>query len=153
MNRQKGVALFFALIVLIIMTVIGIALAVNSGQSLRMSGAGSERIEAQILANGALDEVVAINKGAVLANMTEAQTTTSGSLGGSQLIVPMPKDGTIQDVGCQRSSNASGAGLISCRRLEVSSTVSFGRDNLGQLTVVAGIEQEVLSGTASGGVI
>jgi type IV pilus assembly protein PilX len=144
MKRQRGVALFFSLIVLIIMTVIGVALAVNSGQSLRMSGAGSERIEAQTLASGALDEVVAVNKGAVLASMTEAQTVTNSSLGGSQKLVPMPKDGTVQNVTCQRSSNASGAGLIACRRLEVSSTVSFGRDNLGRLTVVAGIEQEVL---------
>lgn len=52
MKRQKGVVLFFALIILIIMTVIGVALAVNSTQSLRMSGAGSERIEAKAIADG-----------------------------------------------------------------------------------------------------
>lgn len=34
------------------MTVIGVALAVNSTQSLRMSGAGSERIEAKAIADG-----------------------------------------------------------------------------------------------------
>jgi type IV pilus assembly protein PilX len=142
MNRQKGVALFFALIVLIIMTVIGIALAVNSGQSLRMSGAGSERIEANAIANGALDLVIANHKGSSFANMTE--NTPSGVLGGEQLLIPMPRNGLIQDVACQRSSKASGANLIKCRRLEITSKVNFGREDLGQLTVVTGIEQEVL---------
>lgn len=58
MKRQKGVVLFFALIVLIIMTVIGVALAVNSTQSLRMSGAGSERLEAKALADGGCSIVI-----------------------------------------------------------------------------------------------
>lgn len=142
MKRQKGVVLFFALIVLIIMTVIGVALAVNSTQSLRMAGAGAERVEASAIANGALDMVIEKYKGAEFANMSTPKA--DGLLGGNQSLIPMPKDGTIQDVSCQRSSKASGANLIKCRRLEVNSTVSFGRENLGQLTVVTGIEQEVL---------
>ena len=58
MKNQRGVVLFFALIVLIIMRLIGVALAVNSTQSLRMAGAGAERIEAIAIANGALDSVI-----------------------------------------------------------------------------------------------
>ncbi|MCE9685278.1 pilus assembly PilX N-terminal domain-containing protein [Shewanella sp. AS16] len=142
MNKQKGVVLFFSLIVLIIMTLIGVALAVNSLQSMRMSGAGSERIEAGIAANGALDAAIASNQGAGLANMST--TTQSSLLNGTQTITPLPEDGTVQDVSCQRSTNASAANLIACRRLEISSSSTFGRDDLGQLTVVAGIEQEVL---------
>ncbi|MCD8558337.1 MAG: pilus assembly PilX N-terminal domain-containing protein, partial [Shewanella xiamenensis] len=52
MRKQKGIVLFFALIVLLLMTIIGVALAVNSTQSMRMSGAGSERIEAKSIADG-----------------------------------------------------------------------------------------------------
>ncbi|MFV7769301.1 pilus assembly PilX family protein [Shewanella marisflavi] len=144
LTRQKGVVLFFALIILIMMTVIGVALAVNSTQSLRMAGAGAERVEAKAIANGALDAVINKHKGAGLANMSVV--TSGDELGQIQTLIPMPKDGTIQDVSCQRSSKASGANLISCRRLEVQSNVTFGRDDLGQLRVVAGIEQEVLSG-------
>ena len=48
-KRQQGIVLFFSLIVLVLMTLIGVALAVNSTQSLRMSGAGSERIEASLV--------------------------------------------------------------------------------------------------------
>lgn len=146
MKKQEGIVLFFALIVLIIMTVIGVALAVNSTTSLRMAGAGSERIEAQSIAGGGLDEAIENSKGSTLANMA-VETTLTSTLGSKQLLTPMPKDGTVQDVSCQRSTKASGANLVSCRRIEISSSASFGRDNLGQLTVVAGIEQQVLTGS------
>lgn len=145
MKNQKGVVLFFALIVLILMTLIGVALAVNSTQSLRMAGAGAERIEANAIANGALESVINKYKGAAFANMMVSQPDSL--LGGKQLLVPMPWDGTVKDVSCQRSSKANGANLISCRRLEVESVRAFGRESLGQLEVVAGIEQEVLTGS------
>lgn len=146
MRKQKGIVLFFTLIILLIMTVIGVALAVNSTQSLRMAGAGAERIEAQAIAGGGLNETIASNKGAALANMVAVITVTS-TLGSQQILTPMPKDGTIQDVSCQRSTKTSAANLISCRRIEISSNASFGREDLGQLSVVAGIEQEVLTGS------
>ncbi|QSX30869.1 pilus assembly PilX N-terminal domain-containing protein [Shewanella cyperi] len=143
MRKQKGIVLFFSLIVLIIMTVIGVALAVNSGQSLRMSGAGAERVEALVAAQGAQDRSINTQQGAVLANLNAAVTVADGTLNVSSTIVPVP----LGDVSCQRSTKANSANLISCRRAEVSSTIQYGRNNLGQLTVVAGIEQEVLTGS------
>lgn len=141
MKHQQGVVLFFALIVLIIMTVIGVALAVNSTQSLRMAGAGSDRLEAKALADGGLELVISKFKGAPFANLNAV--SSQAEFNGTQLLTPLPLTG-VKDVGCQRSSKASGANLIKCRRLEVSSTANFGRENLGQLTVVTGIEQEIL---------
>lgn len=146
MRKQKGIVLFFALIVLLLMTIIGVALAVNSTQSMRMSGAGSERIEAKLIADGGLDEAMDNANGSTLANMV-VETTVTSTLGSKQLLTPMLTNGAVQDVSCQRSTKASGANLVSCRRIEISSSASFGRDNLGQLTVVAGIEQEVLTGS------
>lgn len=143
MKKQKGVVLFFTLIVLIIMTIIGVALAVNSTQSLRMSGAGSERIEAKAAADGGLDQVIFDYSGALFASLnTETDITV---LNGRQKLTPLPETG-VRDVGCQRTSNATGANLVSCRRVEISSSVTFGRDNLGSLTVVSGVEQQVLTG-------
>ncbi|GGN11948.1 pilus assembly protein PilX [Shewanella putrefaciens] len=143
MSKQRGIVLFFALIVLIIMTVIGVALAVNSTQSLRMSGAGSERIEAKALADGGLQQVITNYQGALFANLG---LVTSGTLfNGTQQLTPLPLTG-VRDVSCQRTDRATGANLVSCRRVEISSTTTFGRDNLGQITVVAGIEQQVLTG-------
>ncbi|CAM4014170.1 MULTISPECIES: PilX N-terminal domain-containing pilus assembly protein [Shewanella] len=156
MNKQKGVVLFFALIVLILMTVIGVALAVNSTQSLRMAGAGAERIEAKALADGGVAAVLLNKTQAFLATMTTIDDQNSFS-GGKQVLTPLPlvDDGAgnlivqPKNVSCQRSAAASGTDLFKCRRIEISSQVSFGRDNLGQVLVVTGIEQEVLSGSGS----
>lgn len=143
MKKQQGIVLFFSLIILIIMTVIGVALAVNSTQSLRMSGAGAERLEAKAIADGGLAQVISDNSGAPLANLSAVQT--DNVFGGSQIITPLPETG-VRDVGCQRTANATGANLVSCRRAEITSTVAFGRDNLGTLTVASGVEQQVLTG-------
>ncbi|WP_338592129.1 pilus assembly PilX N-terminal domain-containing protein [Shewanella khirikhana] len=145
MRKERGIVLFFALIVLVIMTVIGVALAVNSGQSLRMAGAGAERIEALAAAQGAQDRAIDNNRGATLANLSAEISESNDSLGSVSKIVPL----TLGDVNCQRNPRASGANLISCKRAEVSTTATFGRNGLGQVIVVSGIEQEVLSGSGS----
>ena len=146
MKKQKGIVLFFSLIILLIMTVIGVALAINSNQSIRMAGAGSERVEAMAAAHGAQDSVIDANKGVVLASLPAGQTAAGTMLGVTSTITPLQ----LNDVGCQRSSTASSANLISCRRSEITSIAAFGRNNLGQLTIVAGVEQEVLTGSAGG---
>ncbi len=142
-KKQAGVVLFFALILLVIMTFIGVALAVNAGQSLRMAGAGAERVEAKAKADGGLVEIIDEYAGSGFANIA---TTTPGSFyQGNQVIQPMPETG-VKDVGCQRTSRATGTNLVSCRRFEISSHVAYGRDNIGDLTVVSGVEQQVLTG-------
>ncbi|MGL4711555.1 MAG: pilus assembly PilX family protein [Shewanella sp.] len=141
MKKQQGIVLFFALIVLLLMTLIGVALAVNSTQSLRMAGAGAERIEAKAIADGGLQQVISNYQGALFANLNDEKTETE--FNGTQRLTPLPLTG-VKDVGCQRTGSASGANLVSCRRVEISSTRTFGRDDLGQLTVVVGVEQEVL---------
>ncbi|WP_351019152.1 pilus assembly PilX N-terminal domain-containing protein [Shewanella sp. AC91-MNA-CIBAN-0169] len=143
LKKQQGIVLFFSLIILVLMTLIGVALAVNSTQSLRMSGAGSERIEAMASAQGGQDKAILVNQGTTMATMTVASTTVDAALGVSNTITPM----TVGDVGCQRSTKASSGNLISCRRVEISSSSTFGRSNMGLVTVVAGIEQEVLTGS------
>lgn len=125
------------------MTLIGVALAVNSTQSLRMADAGAQRLDAKAVADGGLAQVISDNSGSLLANLSAKKT--ANVFGGSQVITPLPESG-VRDVGCQRTSNATGANLVSCRRVEVTSTVAFGRDNLGTLTVASGVEQQVLTG-------
>jgi len=155
-KRQKGIVLFFALIVLLVMTVIGVALAVNSTQSLRMSGAGSERIEAKALADGGIAALLLAKTPAYLATMIAIDSANAYS-GGKQVLTPLPlvDDGAgnlivqPKNVSCQRSGDASGTDLFKCRRIEISSQVTYGRDGLGQLTVITGVEQEVLSGSGT----
>ena len=138
MKKQKGIVLFFSLIILLIMTVIGVALAINSNQSIRMAGAGSERVEAMAAAHGAQDSVIAANAGNLLTNLPAGITAAGTMLGVTSTMSPLQ----LNDVGCQRSSTASSG--ISCRRSEITSVAAFGRNNMGQLTVVAGVEQEMI---------
>ncbi|KFZ38267.1 pilus assembly protein PilX [Shewanella mangrovi] len=145
LNRQTGVVLFFALILLIVMTVIGVALAVNAGQSLRMAGAGAERIEAKATADGGLATVFNETAPSFWATMTTSGAQTV--LGSSAF--SLPKGETPANVSCQRTEAASGTNLISCRRVEVSNSVTYGRSGLGSITVTQGIEQEVLNGSGS----
>ncbi|GHB11421.1 pilus assembly protein PilX [Shewanella indica] len=142
-RQQRGVVLFFALILLIILTLIGVALAVNSSQSLRMAGAGAERVEAKALADGGLHAVITEYAGAPFANVKDE--VGLDRFYGKQVISPLPETG-VKDVSCQRTSNATGANLVSCRRFQITSTVSYGRDSLGSLTVASGVEQQILTG-------
>ncbi|GIU45843.1 pilus assembly protein PilX [Shewanella sairae] len=138
MGKQKGMVLFFSLIVLIIMTVIGVALAVNSNQSIKMAGAGSERIEAMTAAQGAQDRVIDINEGTTLINLSSQMVTNDVALGVTNTLEPVGS-------ACQRIVKAHGM-KIGCNKIDISSTAVFGRNDLGELTVVTGIEQQFRAG-------
>ncbi len=144
-KKQQGMVLFFSLVVLIVMTIIGVALAVNSSQSLRMAGAGGDRLAALSKAQGGLNLVV--NDSVTHSFSTRTADGVAAEMDGTQNIKLMPADNPGIDVNCQRTEKASAANLISCRRLEVSSSATFGRSGVGQLTVTTGIEQEVLTGS------
>jgi type IV pilus assembly protein PilX len=137
-KTQQGIVLFFSLIVLVLMTLIGVALAVNSTQSLRMSGAGSERIEAMASAQGGQDKVIFANTGNTFTSMTAISQTIDNELGVTNTITPL----IVGDVPCQRNVKGNSVPIF-CRRIEISSASTFGRNNMGLVTVVVGIEQEV----------
>ncbi|MFQ6371296.1 PilX N-terminal domain-containing pilus assembly protein [Shewanella sp. YIC-542] len=152
LKKQSGIVLFFALILLIVMTVIGVALAVNAGQSLRMAGAGSERIEAKAVADGGLAAVMNTYTPAELSTMAQLQERSF--FGGKQTLTPLPilpagAASSARNVPCQRVAPATGTDMATCRRIEVQNRVSYGRDDLGSITVTQGIEQELLKGSGS----
>ena len=137
-KTQQGIVLFFSLIVLVLMTLIGVALAVNSTQSLRMAGAGSERIEAMASAKGGQDKVILANTGNTFTSMTAISQIVDNDLGVTNTITPL----IVGDVPCQRNGKGNSVPIF-CRRIEISSASTFGRNNMGLVTVVVGIEQEV----------
>jgi type IV pilus assembly protein PilX len=138
LKRQQGVVLFFSMIVLLIMTIIGVALAVNATQSLRMAGAGSDRVGAMIAAKGAQDRVIAL-QGDSMDRLIAPIESIDPTLDVASTLTPM----SLSDVDCQRTIIPTSP-AFNCRRVEISSTSRFGRADLGQLTIVAGVEQEVL---------
>ena len=153
MKRQQGAVLVFALIVLVLMTMIGVGLVTNSGLSMRMAGNGSERIETSTKVQGAQEGLINNKK------IQEQLSNIDDEISADKIkqIVENEKIATFDsnirissisngDVSCQRSSNASSSNLISCRRAEISTTATFGRID-GKMIVTTGIEQEVLTGS------
>ncbi|WP_298768550.1 pilus assembly protein PilX [uncultured Shewanella sp.] len=139
MKNQQGMVLFFSLIVLLIMTVIGVAIAMNATQSLRMSQAGSERVQANIALQGAMNTVVINNEGSTLANLDDPLILTDLTYNVTSTLTPLYEG----DVVCARSARPTAG--IECRKVELSSEIQFGRKDLAQLTRVSGLEQEVLA--------
>lgn len=139
MKNQQGMVLFFSLIVLLIMTVIGVAIAMNATQSLRMSQAGSQRVQANIAVQGAINTVVMNNEGSVLANLDAPLVLTDPTYNVTSTLTPLYEG----DVVCARSTRPTAG--VECRKIELSSEIHFGRGNLAQLTRVSGLEQEVLA--------
>ncbi|MGB0892778.1 MAG: pilus assembly PilX family protein [Parashewanella sp.] len=143
MKKQRGVVLFFALVVLILMTIIGVSLATNSIQSIKMAGAGAERLEAIAHAQGSQASFVEKYQGKpMLTDLTAKRIETDAALKVTHTITTL----AAGDTNCGRSSYANSAKNISCRKIQVSSAASYGRGDLGRLIIVAGIEQQVLSG-------
>ncbi|EDQ00653.1 pilus assembly PilX family protein [Shewanella benthica] len=138
MKKQKGMILFFSLIFLMIMTVIGVALAVNSSQSMKMAGAGSDRIAAMTSAQGAQERAIFQSQGVSLDHLKQTLVVENNSLGVTSVFTPQASSSKK----CQRSNKPNPK--IGCTKLEVSSTAVFGRKGLGLLTVVTGIEQEFI---------
>ncbi|MCL1123050.1 pilus assembly PilX family protein [Shewanella surugensis] len=139
MKDQQGMVLFFSLIILLIMTVVGVAIAMSSTQSLRMSQAGADRVKASVAVQGALNAVVLDNQGSVLANLYDSLVINDPDYQATSTLIPLNEG----DVPCARSTRPTAG--VACRKVEVTSQVSFGRDNAAQLSFVTGLEQEVLA--------
>ncbi|RYV02564.1 pilus assembly protein PilX [Shewanella sp. OPT22] len=123
MQKQKGVVLFFAIIVLLLLTIIGVSLATNSSMSLMMAGSGTERLEALLTAQGKLKNgVEAIRMGNEVAE---------------DIIIRNDRL-TCPRVGNANSNNQGAVvNKFICR--EIGATETYGRNDAGQVTVVVGV--------------
>lgn len=127
------------------MTVIGVALAVNSTQSIRMAGAGSERIEAMSHAQGAQERLMSNKKGNYFITLPALPLDIiDNELRVVNRLTRMSDVGA--EVNCMRNRFPNEASKIKCVPVEISSKAIFGRNDMGQLTIVVGIEQEYRAG-------
>ncbi|MCL1079323.1 pilus assembly protein PilX [Parashewanella spongiae] len=151
MKKQQGVVLFFALIVLVLMTIIGVSLAVNSTQSIKMAGSGAERLEAISHIYGSQERFITQNQGnAMMTDLTAPAQVNDAQMGVSHAVMPIGCNpdadsnctSPVLDTGCARKSRGSLG--IKCRKIEVTTSARYGRNNLGQLVISSGMEQQVL---------
>ncbi|GLP97142.1 PilX N-terminal domain-containing pilus assembly protein [Paraferrimonas sedimenticola] len=143
MKHQQGIVLFFALVVLLVLTVIGTSLAVSAGFSARMASTSAERVEAFHMINGA--QLRLIEDEASRAGDSRFVTVTgTDQVTDASLNVNSDIEFNIE-TGCRRSSTASSASLFGCRHLDVTSRTTFGRNNRGNVAVVSAVEQPVFN--------
>ncbi len=156
-KQQHGIVLFFALIVLILMTIIGVALASNSTQSLQMASSGAERLEAISKVNGSQERFLNQNQGsAVMTDLIAPLLMSDSVMNAKHIIKPVGCNqdemgnctSQILDTDCGRS--ATGSSAFKCRKIEVSTSAKYGRNNLGTVNICSAIEQQVLQ-TQTGG--
>ncbi|WP_298442521.1 PilX N-terminal domain-containing pilus assembly protein [uncultured Ferrimonas sp.] len=142
MKQQRGIALVASILLLLILTLVAVSLAQNSRSSSQLAVASMARDEALQLANGGQENFVEGQRLArgtsVLITNSDTTTVVDGTLGVNNDVV------FIIESSCRRARNATASGVINCRQSDVESTIRFGRNHRGNLSVTAGVEQPVL---------
>lgn len=150
-TSQSGLVLFVALIFLLIITILGVALLSNSAMDAKVAGAVSDRAEALQTGNGMLGDVIknAATNSTFLQDITAypitVNTTLTDNEGNSRQTTVVYK----LEATCPRSERGNSSDTFTCRHFTDSATVTFGRYQLGQLKVVNGVAQPLISPTGS----
>ncbi|TMP74614.1 pilus assembly protein PilX [Pseudoalteromonas sp. S1608] len=148
-NKQQGVVLITALIMVIAVTGIAVTLMSSSSIDIKITNAAQEREVAENQLIGEVQRIIAdeVSKGA--ANqffLTPEEVSDKG-------IVMAERDDMksnminlnngVLDLECPRRFSFTAG--ISCNMLQVSTTIEYGSKSKHQLTIVTGVAQEMAS--------
>tara|TARA_B100001063_G_scaffold233800_1_gene250458 strand:+ start:415 stop:900 length:486 start_codon:yes stop_codon:yes gene_type:complete len=148
-NKQHGVVLITALIMVIAVTGIAVTLMSSSSIDIKITNAAQEREVAENQLIGEVQRIIAdeVSKGA--ANqffLTPEEVSDKG-------IVMAERDDMksnminlnngVLDLECPRRFNFTAG--ISCNMVQVSTTIEYGSKSKHQLTIVTGVAQEMAS--------
>ena len=146
MKRQRGIVSVVVFLMLLVLTMIAVGLVTRARMTAQMTAATNARSEAWHLANGAQ------------AGFVESQRLARGDsalISNADVYTSTEASGVVNTVTfrvetqCRRSRSATAVGIVACRHSELDSAVTYGKNNRGSLSVVAGVEQPVLN--TSGG--
>lgn len=142
MKQQRGIVLIVIFLLLIVLTMIAIGLTTRTRMTLQLTAASNARSEAQHQANGAqtayLEQQRRLRGESMLIRNTSV-TTSVDALGALNTI---SFRGETQ---CRRSPTATAVHIVACRHSELRSSVNYGKNSRGELSVIAGLEQPVLN--------
>ena len=148
-NKQQGVVLITALIMVIAVTGIAVTLMSSSSIDIKITNAAQEREVAENQLIGEVQRVIAdeVSKGA--ANqffLTPEEVSDNG-------VVMAERDDMksnminlnngVLDLECPRRFSFTAG--ISCNMVQVSTTIEYGSKSKHQLTIVTGVAQEMAS--------
>ena len=157
-NRQQGVVLITALIMVIAVTAIAVTLMSSSTIDIKITNAAQEREVAENELVGEVQKVIATEaaKGAASSFfLTPNETKTDDtsvitikekdiSLSGSDMksILNNLNNGQLE-LNCPRTYSYTAG--VSCNMVQVSTTIEYGSKSKHSLTIVTGIAQEMAS--------
>ncbi|MGO2371311.1 MAG: pilus assembly PilX family protein [Pseudoalteromonas prydzensis] len=148
-NRQQGVVLITALIMVIAVTGIAVTLMSSSSIDIKITNAAQEREVAENQLIGEVQRIIAdeVSKGATNQFfLTPEEVSDKG-------IVMAERDDMksnminlnngVLDLECPRRFSFTAG--ISCNMVQVSTTIEYGSKSKHQLTIVTGVAQEMAS--------
>ena len=147
--KQQGIVLVVALIMVVAVTGIAVTLMSSSSVDIKITNAAFEREEAENLLMGNVQQLIAgeANKGG-----TSHFLYTRAQIPNGTLELPQIDDTTSTmsnlnngalDLPCPRKFNFTAG--ISCKMVQVNSTITFGSKSRHTITVTSGIAQEMAS--------
>lgn len=141
-HRQTGAALFVALMLLMILSVLGGVMLSTSGQGAKVTVAMGERIQSEQRVEGQFNQLVAHGdlQSSIGSMASGDSMAVSGFVADALGDLTHSVDGT-----CSRSYTASSGNAISnCRYVRSQITESYGKNASGSTSLAGGIEQPLL---------
>ena len=148
-NKQHGVVLITALIMVIAVTGIAVTLMSSSSIDIKITNAAQEREVAENQLIGEVQRIIADEASKGAANqffLTPEEVSDNG-------VVMAERDDMksnminlnngVLDLECPRRFNFTAG--ISCNMVQVSTTIEYGSKSKHQLTIVTGVAQEMAS--------
>jgi len=161
-NRQQGVVLITALIMVIAVTGIAVTLMSSSTIDIKITNAAQEREVAENELVGEVQKVIATEaaKGAASSFfLTSSETKTEEKKDDTSVITINEKDISLPnsdmksilnnlnngqlELNCPRTYSYTAG--VSCNMVQVSTTIEYGSKSKHSLTIVTGIAQEMAS--------
>ena len=144
LHKQKGIALFIAMLILPLLLVLGVLVMSNTFLGLKMIDARVVQGESNILLNSAATEIM--HRSGSAQSFASATNNSTFSYGDVTSTVD-----DLGDINCKRRVKASGNNFT-CKYLQVNFKHSFGREKEGgakwaENTMGVGIEQPVIADT------
>lgn len=149
-KSQQGVVLVVALVFLIALTAVAAALMQNSTTDIKMSGATEEKVTAIQEAVSSTDEVIydQINQSdgdnAFAKHINAFPLTKSVSAKDTDAVISVATPNTLE-TGCPHTKSASSIQVFTCNVLSIQVTRKYGRKTQNQISVNAGIAQQLLN--------
>ncbi|MGS3140213.1 type IVa pilus pseudopilin TppD [Aeromonas sanarellii] len=139
-QRQQGIALIVALVMLVPLTLIAVVVMQSSGMSLKMAGSSASLQRAEHEVEGALESA--------LGDISLSTQIATQTIGASEVIGSTSPATTLTvntESVCKRKFAASSQNVTpACRYAEATTSSAYGKID-SQMTFTAGVEQPLLS--------